>query len=94
MKKLLLALLLSCTTVYAAPVAISEGNGIKVTLFDEPCALTRVVDLPYRATWTEGGKLFEGCYNVVPEAGAVVAYFTDRSIALMPVQIFKPLRSM
>lgn len=94
MKKLLLALLLSCNTVSAAPVAIAKAEGVTVTLYNEPCAFTKVVALKNRATWEEKGVKYEGCFAVHIEAGAVVAYFSDKSIALFPAQIFAPLSSM
>ena len=95
MKKLLLTLLISCNTVYAAPVAVAKSDGTAVTLYDEPCAYTQVVDMPYRATWQEKGQTFEGCFVPRPDIGVVVAYFAgDRSVAIVPLGLFAPLRSL
>ena len=90
MRNLLLLAALLSTPAVPAPVAVSQGEGVTVTLHDEPCKLTAVVDLPSRATWTEGGATLEGCYGV-HSAGPVVLYFTDRSIALLPRSAFIPL---
>ena len=81
--------------VKAAPVAQATGPGGEViTITDEPCKLASIVDLPYRATWKEKGKTFEGCAAPHP-SGLVVMYFKeDRSIALVPVRMFQPLSSM
>ena len=90
MRNLLLLATLLSTPAVPAPVAVSQGEDVTVTLHDEPCALTAVVDLPRRATWTEGGATLEGCYGV-HSAGPVVLYFVDRSIALLPRSAFIPL---
>lgn len=90
---LLIAVLLPAA--HAAPVAQANGpNGEVITITDEPCKLTDIVDMPHRATWAEKGKTFEGCAAPHP-AGVVVLYFKDdRSIALVPIRMFQPLRSM
>jgi hypothetical protein len=82
-------------SAHAAPVAQANGPGGEViTITDEPCKLTDIVDMPHRATWTEKGKTFEGCAAPHP-AGVVVLYFKDdKSIALVPIRMFQPLRSM
>lgn len=97
MKRLLLALVLSLfclTPAHAAPLAVLEQEGVRVMLFDEPCALTdRVSNLPYRATWESEGKCFEGCFSLF--GGVVVAaYFEDKSIAIMPRQYFQPVKTL
>ena len=78
----------------AAPVARGGNDKIEVTLFNDKCRLTSVVDLPYRAVWKEGGKSFEGCFGPTQFNGLIVLYFDDRSIALMPMQAFKPVREI
>ncbi len=69
---------------------VSQGP-VRLTLTDEPCRLAAVVDLPYRATWVEGSHAVEGCYGVHPDYPLVVAYFTDRSITVIPRQAFTVL---
>jgi hypothetical protein len=93
---LMLCLIVWSFPAQAAPVAQANGPGGEVvTITDEPCALTHIVSgLGNRATWKDKGKTFEGCAGMHP-AGVVVLYFKDdRSIALIPMQAFKPVRSM
>ena len=89
MKLALIVLILGLfpTKSVAAPIAIGEHDGIKIVLFDEPCKLDAVTNLPRRATWTEGGKTFEGCFGVMGGA-VVVGYFSDRTVAAIPAQAF------
>ena len=84
----LIVLIGLATDAYAGPMAQTVTNdGAKIVLTDEPCALKEVTNLKYRATWTEKGKVFQGCYAVHP-FGVVVAYFTDGAVALMPIDAF------
>lgn len=73
---------------YAGPVAqtVTE-DGAKIVLTDDPCKMKEVSNLKYRATWTEKGKVFEGCYAVHPY-GVIVTYFSDGAVALMPMDAF------
>jgi hypothetical protein len=73
----------------AAPVAAVTQDGITVTLYDEPCALTAVANLPYRATWWEARGNFEGCYDVRAHAGVAVIYFDDRTVVVLPLSLFE-----
>jgi hypothetical protein len=77
-----------CARSSAASVAIATIDSISITLTDEPCKLKAVSNLPYRAHWREQGRVYEGCFQVNPQ-GFVVAYFDDRSVALIPVQHFR-----
>lgn len=73
---------------HAGPVAEAAADGAKVTLTDEDCKLKdKVTNLPKRATWKEKGKTFEGCFGVHP-GGVVMAYFSDGSVVIIPVQMF------
>lgn len=83
----LVLLVLLVSVSYARGVAILKDENITVVLTDEPCRLD--VKLPYRLTWAEKGKTFEGCFSV--HGPVVVAYFDDRSVALFPGQLFRPL---
>lgn len=87
-----LLLFILCTSiVFAKSVAQLNHDGITVTLTDEPCQLD--IKLPYVLSWRENGKLFTGCYTV--HGGIVVAYFSeDKSIALFPGQLFRPLTEL
>lgn len=71
----------------AAPIASSSGQGVTVVLTDEACALEAVGNLPARATWTEDGRLLEGCYAIF--GVLIVAYFEDRAVVLIPARSFQ-----
>jgi len=84
------ALMLAALPTQAAPVAAIVQDGITVTLYDEPCALAAVANLPYRATWHDPKRgHFEGCYTVQHHT-IVVLYFDDRTVVVLPLQIFQP----
>ena len=74
--------------LWAAPIYQAEADGARVVLTDEPCTLAAVSNLKFRATWTEKGKTFEGCWGARPDAGFVMAYWSDRTVVVMPLQIF------
>lgn len=91
--RFVLLVYLTCwpAAVFAAPIFVADAEGVRIELFDEPCILKDLVsNLPYRATWTEKGKVFEGCFVPNPNAGFVVAYFReDKSVAVIPMDAFK-----
>lgn len=89
-----LAFVVTCPTLaLAGPMLVLEQQGITITVYSEDCALKNVVsNLPKRATWTEKGKTYEGCAGGQPDAGVVMLYFKeDRSVAVVPMQAFRPL---
>lgn len=95
MRWLTLAVALAfCMKAYAAAVYVSDDGSVRVTLYDEDCALKEVRNLKRRATWEEKGQLFQGCYGQHPETGIVIAYFDDGSVVLIPPQAFRPVRSV
>ena len=71
----------------AKPIAQTSVHGIVMTLTDEPCALKDRVDLPYRGTWDEKGKRYEGCFGL-NHLGIVMMYFNDKSVAAFPPGAF------
>lgn len=85
--KTLALLLLFPLIAWAKPLAIAQGDGVTVTLTDEPCAVKEIANLPYRATWTEKGKTFEGCWAV--DESLVVSYWSDATVVVLPAQMFK-----
>lgn len=85
----LLAVILAPLMVNAEPVYQLSQGGVVITLHSEGCALKEVSNLPHRATWTENGKVYEGCFGVQPAMQAVMMYFTDRSVAVAPASIFQ-----
>lgn len=74
--------------VHAAPIYQAEQGGVRVVLTDEDCKLPQVSNLTKRATWTEDGKTFEGCYGGHPMFPIVMAYFSDKSVVALPVEMF------
>jgi hypothetical protein len=87
---LLIALVCWPAAVLAQPMFVTESDGVRIVLFDEPCQVKEVSNLPYRATWTEKGKVYEGCFAANPAFGVVVAYFKDdKSVATIPIDVFK-----
>lgn len=68
---------------------VATAGGATVLLTNEPCALKEVSNLPNRATWDEDGKHYEGCWGVHPQAELVMAYFSDRAVAIFPTGIFR-----
>jgi hypothetical protein len=85
---IVLLIIVTCwpVVVFGEPIAVGESNGVKVTLTNEKCAMTEVSNLPYRATWEEGGKSFEGCWGA--NGFAVMTYWADKTVAAMPRNMF------
>lgn len=75
-------------SAHSQPMFAAEGEGVRIVLTDEPCQLKAVVNLPYRATWEEKGKVYEGCYATNPNFGIVAGYFSDSTVAVMPMRAF------
>jgi hypothetical protein len=76
----------------AAPTFGVQDKGITIVFYDEPCALTEhVANLPHRAVWKEAGKTYEGCFGTRPDYEVVVAYFSDKTFALIPFAVIKKL---
>lgn len=77
--------------VFSAPIFAADAQNVRIVLTDEPCTLKAVSNLPFRATWTEKEKVYEGCWSPRPDEGYVVGYFEDLTVALIPIQAFKKL---
>ena len=92
---LLLALVIGGAVVvaHAEPVAEARSETTRIVLHSDKCALKEVANLPRRATWEEGGKVYEGCWGGRPDSGMVLAYFSDRTVVAIPLQVFQALRS-
>lgn len=71
--------------VFAQPRFATTDGKITVTLYDEPCELKDTVsNLPYKASWTENGQTLTGCWGPWVNDQEVVAYFSDKTVALIP----------
>lgn len=92
LKWLLMLLAFVAVDANTAPVAVADHEGIKVTLTDEKCTLKVVTNLPFRVTWQEKGKSYEGCF--APNSGIVVMFFDDGSVVVASGRAFRPLTSL
>ena len=77
--------------VNADPRYMASSGDVTITLYTDKCELKEVSNLPYKATWQEGAKVFQGCFGINGEAGVVMFYFTDKTVAAAPVGMFKPV---
>ena len=76
--------------VYAEPRLLASNGQVTVTLYDEPCELKEhVSNLPFKATWQEGGRTFKGCWASHPDMELVAAYFDDLTVAVIPFGALK-----
>jgi hypothetical protein len=76
------------TKAHAGPILKAEAEGIVVTIYEEACQLKEVTNLPKRATWTEKGKTFEGCIGAHPQFPVLMGYFSDKTVVVLPVEMF------
>jgi hypothetical protein len=88
-----IALIAFCTQAQGKPLAVANAQGATITLTDDPAKCEAVPQFQYKVIWEEKGKRYEGCFGV--HGPIIVAYFPgDKSLALMPAQVFQPLSSM
>ena len=73
-------------SAFAEPLAKAQSGGTQVMLYTDPCTLPAVVNLPNRAEWIDGSKMFEGCWSTDIIPGFVILYFSDRFIVAIPVR--------
>jgi len=91
---LIVALLIAVTWstgALAAPIYRAEAEGVVIILTDEDCKLPEVSNLKKRAVWKEGGQSFEGCWGSHPAFPLVVTYFSDRTVVVVPLEMFVPV---
>ena len=74
------------TNANADPRFQVVADGARIVLHDDKCAVGAVVNLPYKATWEEKGKVFQGCWGARPDAGVVMFYFDDKTVGIIPMQ--------
>lgn len=80
--------LILSTNAYADPLYQAAADNAIIVLHNDKCTLTQVKNLPHRVTWTEGGKVTEGCWIGRPDSGVVVAYFADLTAVAIPIPMF------
>jgi hypothetical protein len=72
-----------CANVFAKPLAVATKGKAVITLHSDPCAVKNIANLPFRATWIDGEKQYEGCWAAT-DYDVVVSYWSDNTIALIP----------
>lgn len=75
------------SVVFSEPLYQTQAEGAVITLHSEKCQLKEVTNLPHRITWEEKGKVTEGCFG--HKQGIVIFYFLDRTVGIIPAQIFE-----
>ena len=78
-----------CSQANAEPIYKASAEGTTITLHTADCKMPAVKNLPKRAVWEEGGVKTEGCYGPHPQFPVVVFYFSDRTVVIVPVQLFQ-----
>lgn len=87
-RSVIAACVFAASAASASPLASVVRGGVSITLYDEPCVLAEIANLPYRAEWIEqGGKKFLGCW-ALSRAGQVVLYFDDQTVLAIPMEAF------
>lgn len=77
---------------YAEPIAQLVQGNVTITVYNEPCThQDSITNAPVRATWKEGDKVFDGCAGVVSQIGMAYFWFTDKTVAVVPLQMFSKL---
>lgn len=77
--------------VFAKPMAMAQAGGITITLHNDPCERSEVTNLPMKATWQEKGKTFQGCWGAHPQYGLVMLYWEDKTVVILPGDMFAPV---
>lgn len=90
---LLVAGLFWANNLFAEPILRGESNGVVITIYDEKCTHPEVTNLPYRATWAQDGKVFDGCVGAFTGFGVAAFWFDDKTVSVVPLQLFKKLTS-
>ena len=92
-KWFVLLIFLTCwpAATFAQPMfTAKDGGGAVVTFFNDECELKgEVTNLPYKATWTEKGKVFQGCWGLSGDKSQFMGYFDDKSVVAVPVQMLE-----
>lgn len=88
-----LLLLVHFSFVYGEPVYETSQGNVRLVAYNEPCKLEAVKNLAYRAVWFEGGKEIEGCIGARDDLGVAVAYFADKTIAVIPLYAFRRVQA-
>lgn len=71
----------------ASPVALARDGRVAIALSEQPCTLDAVANLRFHATWEEDGARHAGCWDV-QHGRIVVTYWADRTVVVLPLEIF------
>lgn len=85
---LLLILAVAWNYAVAAPIARASDKDVVIVLYEDKCTLD-VIGLPQRAQWSQGGKSWEGCFDLRRDT-LILIYFEDKSIVIIPAGFFRP----
>lgn len=88
-----LILLVHVIASYAVPVYETTQGAVRVVVYNDPCKLDAVKNLPVRAVWFENDKEIEGCAGARDDLGVAIIYFADKTIAVIPLFAFRRLTS-
>ncbi len=91
MRAALFLLLLLPLLAHASAIATAGGEGVRITLYDEPCAIEAVSNLPLRAQWVEGEKTYEGCWSGSRILPLILTYWSDRTVVAIPRSAFSAI---
>lgn len=72
----------------ADPLFRAQVDGVSITVYNEPCELDSIKNLPYKVVWIEGGAEVKGCWGAWRDQGFVFAYFEDKTVAVIPFSAF------
>ena len=87
-----LILLLLALPVHAKNIGVASHEDVRVYLTDEPCEISVVINLPYKAVWKDTKGQHEGCWG--PFGQNVGLYFEDKTVAVIPVYHFKSVQEI
>lgn len=87
------SILLPLNCAQGAPFARATSDaGVTIDLDTDNCKLQEhVISLPKRVTWTEKGKVIEGCFGIDRNRALVIMYFEDKTIIILDVGVFSRL---
>lgn len=76
----------------AEPIAQAKAGNVVITVYNEKCThQDAITNLPMRATWEENGKVYDGCVGAIPQLGVAMFWFTDKTMAVVPIEMFAKL---
>ena len=83
-------LILIPLNAHAEPIyRASTADGVVITLHKEKCQIKEVSNAPFRATWLEKGKEFEGCWRPGNSENVVFYFLGDKTVFDIPAQHFR-----